>query len=95
MYDDRLGIFSPSGLPRMVVPLVTTDVWKHMDELEQGLLYYIVNAGQATMRQLLESTGRSRPVIRRSMNRLIDMHIVTEVATSRLAPNKYFKLRLP
>lgn len=62
--------------------------------LEQSLLYYLANTGQATMRQMMDFTGRSRPVIRRAMNHLITMQIVDEVATSPLAPNKYFRIRL-
>lgn len=75
--------------------VITLDTWQHMSELEQSVVYYVANIGQATMRQLMDFTGHSRPVLRRTMNHLIAAQIVTEVATSRLAPNKYFTLRLP
>ena len=80
----------------MSAPLVIASVeeWAKLKPLDRDIVYYIANVGQCTMKQLEESTGRSRQTLVTHMKKLLKANggPVEEHSSAPNDPRKYYTI---
>lgn len=69
---------------------LTMDVWNSLDELDQKIVFYIVNSSHCTTKNLIEITGRSRKTVQLHLNRLQEQKIIMNHSLSKQDPTQYY-----
>lgn len=71
---------------------ITLEQWVALNSLDREIIYYIANMGQCTMKQLEESTGRSRPTLLKHIKGLLRENggLVKEHSSSPTDPKKFY-----
>lgn len=73
---------------------ISVEEWAKLKPLDRDIVYYIANVGQCTMKQLEESTGRSRQTLVTHMKKLLKANggPVEEHSSAPNDPRKYYTI---
>ena len=73
---------------------ISVEEWAKLKPLDRDIVYYIANVGQCTMKQLEESTGRSRQTLVTHMKKLLKASggPVEEHSSAPNDPRKYYTI---
>jgi ATP-dependent DNA helicase RecG len=58
------------------VKQIGQDIWNSLDQIEQGLIVYMVNKGPSKRTELCKYTGKSGGTVMNRLRKLIDIGIV-------------------
>lgn len=71
---------------------LTLDTWDSFDELDQKIVFYIVNSSRCTTKNLIEITGRSRKTVQLHLNHLQERKIIVNHSLSKQDPTQYYTI---
>lgn len=70
-------------------------VWEKLDALEKQILVILIERSNASSKEIVTMTQRSAPTIKKRLNHLIDLGIISCAASSNYDPGKRYRIILP